>query len=218
VGVLDDERQASVAEPSQPEIEVCIPQITPASGFYRMAEGLAMNLAIRTEREPASLIPEVREVLRRAAPELAGSTFTTMNQVVADSYGDQQVAALLLQIFAGSALLLCVAGIYGLLAYLVTQRTQELGVRLALGAQREQVIWLVMRQAAWILSAGSALGLAVSFISTRMLASFLYGVQAHDTLTLTAASLLLLGAGLAAAYVPARRAASVDPMQALRVE
>jgi predicted permease len=218
VGVLDDERQASVAEQSQPEIEVCIPQITPDSGFYRVAEGLAMNLAVRTEQSPSSFVPELREVLRSTSPELAGSTFTTMDRIVDDSFGDQRMAACLLQIFGGSALLLCVAGLYGLLAYLVTQRTQELGVRLALGAQQGQVIWLVMQQAGWILLTGSAIGLMVSFFSTRMLAGFLYGVQAHDTLTLSAAILLLLGTGLAAAYVPARRAASVDPMQALRTE
>ena len=218
VGVLDDERQASVAEQSQPEIEVCIPQITPDSGFYRVAEGLAMNLAVRTERSPVSFVPELREVLSNTSPELAGSTFTTMDQVVVESYGDQRTAARLLQIFGGGALLLCVAGLYSLLAYLVTQRTQELGVRLALGAQREQVIWLVMRQAWWILLTGSVIGLTVSFLSSRMLASFLYGVETYDALTLCAASLLLLGIGLAAAYVPARRAARLDPMQALRAE
>ena len=141
-----------------------------------------------------------------------------MDQVVEDSFGEQRMAARLLQIFAGAALLLCVAGLYGLLAYLVTQRTQELGVRIALGARRGQVIWLVIRQAGWILLAGSAIGLAVSFSLKRLLASFLYGVQAHDALTLSAASLLLLGTGLSAAYIPARRAASVDPMQALRAE
>ena len=218
VGVLDDERQESVAEQSQPEIEVCISQITPDSGFYRVAEGLAMNLAVRTEQSPSSFVPELREVLRSNSPELAGSTFTTMDQVVDDSYGDQRTAARLLQFFGGSALLLCVAGLYGLLTYVVTQRTQELGVRLALGAQRGQMIWLVMQQAGWILLTGSAIGVVVSFFSTRMLAGFLYGVQAHDTLTLSAAILLLLGTGLAAAYLPARRAASVDPMQALRTE
>jgi predicted permease len=218
VGVIDDERQSSVAEQSQPEIEVCIPQITPDSSFYRVTEGLAMNLALRTERDPNFFIPELREVLSSASPELAGSTFTTMDQVVNDSYGDQRIAARLLQIFAGSALLLCAAGLYGLLAYLVTQRTQEVGVRLALGAQRQQVLWLVMRQAGQILLVGSAIGLAVSLFSSRMLANFLYGVKAHDAVTLSAASLVLVGTGLAAAYIPARRAANVDPMQALRTE
>jgi len=218
VGVIDDVRQGSVVQESQPEIEVCIPQITPSSGFYRVAEGLAMNLAVRTERSPSSFIPDLREILRSASPELAGSTFTTMDQVVEDSYAGQRTAARLLQIFAGSALLLCVAGLYGLLSYFVTQRTQELGVRFALGAQREDVIWLVMREAGSILLAGLAVGLVLSVFSSRMLSSFLYGVKAHDSSTFGAASLLLLGTGLVAAYFPARRAAAMDPMEALRTE
>jgi ABC-type antimicrobial peptide transport system permease subunit len=99
-----------------------------------------MNLAVRTERSPASVIPELRRVFREVSPELAGSTFTTMDQVLDDSYGDRRIAARLLQFFGGSALLLCVVGLYVLLAYLVTHRTQELGVRLALGAQKNQLI------------------------------------------------------------------------------
>jgi ABC-type antimicrobial peptide transport system permease subunit len=141
-----------------------------------------------------------------------------MEQVVEDSYGDQRTAARLLQIFGGSALLLCVAGLYGLLSYLVTQRTQELGVRFALGAQRDQVIWLVMREAGSVLAAGSTIGLAFSFVSSRMLASFLYEVNPHDASTFGAASLLLMAAGLVAAYIPARRAAAMDLMEALRTE
>jgi ABC-type antimicrobial peptide transport system permease subunit len=216
--VLDDERQASVIEQSQPEVEVCIPQITPSSGFYRVAEGLAMNLAVRTERNPASFIPELRAVLKSASPELGGSTFTTMDQVVDDSYGDQRIAAQLLQIFACSALLLCVAGLYSLLTYLVTQRTRELGIRFALGAQRPEIIWLVMRQAGWILIAGSAAGLVLSFLASRMLANVIFGVKATDALTFTAATVLLLAIGLGAAYIPARHASAVDPMHALRIE
>ena len=218
VGVIDDVRQVSTSEPSQPEIEVCIPQITPKSGFYRVSEGLAMNLAVRTERSPESLIPELREVLRNTSPELAGSSFTTMDQVVDDSYGDQRVAARLLQIFAGCALLLCITGLYGLLAYLVSQRTQELGVRLALGAPRKQLVWLVMRQAGSMLFVGVAVGLPISLFSSQMLRSFLYEVPAYDALTMLAASVVLLGAGLVAAYLPARKAAHLDPMRALRTE
>jgi hypothetical protein len=218
VGVLDDERQESVLEQSRPEIEVCIPQITPDSMFYRTAEGLAMNLAVRTERSPTSIIPELRKIFYDASPELAGSTFTTMDQVVDDSYGDRRIASQLLQFFAGSALLLCVVGLYGLLAYLVTQRTHELGVRLALGAQKRQLIWLVMRQAALILLLGSAIGLGVSFLATRIMSNMLYGVKVFDAFSLIGASLLLILTGLAASYVPARRAANVNPILALRAE
>jgi predicted permease len=216
VGVLDDERQVSLAEPSQPEIEVCLPQITPGSGFYRSAEGRAMDLAVRTEMDPSSMIPELREVMQRASPELSASNFTTMEQVVEDSYGNQQLAARLLEIFAGCALLLCVSGIYGLLAYFVTQRTRELGLRIALGAQRGDVIGLILWQAGWMLLAGSGVGLILAFLSTTLLRTFLYSVKPHDPWTMGAVTLLLLGGGLTSAYIPARRAATVDPMQALR--
>jgi predicted permease len=218
VGVIDDERQSSIAEASQPEIEVCIPQITPSTGFYRVAEGMTMELALRTERDPRSFIPELREVLRHASPELASSTLTTMDQVVADSYGDQRTAARLLQIFAGSALVLCIAGLYGLLAYLVAQRTHEIGIRMALGAQRRQVISLVMREAVWTLLAASLIGLFLSYFSAQLVTSFLYGVKADDAATIAAAIVVLIAAGSLATYIPARRAAKVDPIVALRYE
>ena len=218
IGVLDDEHQVSVAEQSQPEIEVCLPQIAPDSGFYKFAENMAMDLAVRTERDPASIVPELRAIMRAASPELMSSSFTTMDQVVEDSYGSQQLAARLLEIFGGAALLLCVSGIYGLLAYLVTQRTRELGVRIALGAQRRQVIWLVMRQAVWMLLTGAAAGLMLAYLSSLVLRTFLYGVRPHDPWTMGTVTLLLLSSGLAAAYFPARRAARVDPIRALRTE
>jgi ABC-type antimicrobial peptide transport system permease subunit len=183
-----------------------------------VAEGLAMNLAIRTSRRPSEIIPELRSVFRNSNPELASSTFTTMDQVLADSYGDRRLASRLLQFFGASALFLCVGGLYGLLAYLVTQRTRELGVRIALGAQKRQMIWLVLRQATLILLLGAALGTAISLIGTRILANLLYGVNAHDSWTILAATLLLVITGLSAAYLPARRAANVNPMEALRSE
>jgi putative ABC transport system permease protein len=218
VGVLDDERQVSIAEQSQPEIEVCIPQITPDSGFYKSAEGLAMDLAVRTERSPSSVVPGLRRLMQDASPELATSNFTTMDQVVEDSYGSQQLAARLLEMFGGCALLLCVTGIYGLLAYLVTQRTRELGLRIALGAQSSDVMWLVLRQATWMLLVGSGIGLVLAYLSSVLLKTFLYGVKPNDPWTMGVVTLLLMGGGLAAACLPARRAAGVDPMQALRTE
>ncbi|HEY2002380.1 MAG TPA: ABC transporter permease [Acidobacteriaceae bacterium] len=217
VGVLDDERQVTVAEPSQPEIEECLPQITPDSMFYQPA-GMAMDLAVRTERDPAAMTPELRRLMREASPELANSTFTTMNQVVEDSYGSQQLAARLLEIFGGTALVLCIAGIYGLLAYLVTQRTRELGIRIALGAQRSRVMGMVLRKASGMLLCGLAAGLLLAYATSRLLRTLLYGVQPHDPWTMAAVTLVLLAGGLAASYLPARRAASVDPMEALRSE
>lgn len=218
VGVFDDERQVSVAKQSRPEIEVCIPQITPDTGFYKGAEGVAMDMAVRTGEGPSVILPELREAMRKASPDLADSKFTTMDEIVEDSFGSQRLAAELLEIFAASALLLCVAGIYGLLAYLVAQRTREMGLRIALGAQRWDVMGLVLRQAAWMLAAGLGIGLGLAYVASRGLGSFLYEVKPNDPWTLAAVTLLLLASGLGAAYWPARRAASVDPMQALRTE
>jgi predicted permease len=218
IGVLDDERQVSIARQSQPEIEICIPQITPDTLAYQSVEGLNMDLAVRTDRSPSSIIPELRDLMRQASPELSDSTFTTMDQVVEDSYGSQQLAARLLIVFGGSALLVCVTGIYGLLAYLVAHRTKELGLRIALGAQRGGVMWLVLSQASWMLVIGSTLGLILAYMTSLLLRTFLYEITAHDPWTMAAVTALLVAGGLAAAYIPARRAAMVDPMEALRTE
>jgi putative ABC transport system permease protein len=218
IGVLDDERQVSIAKESQPEIEICIPQITPDTLAYQSVEGLNMDLAVRTDRSPSSIIPELRELMRQASPELSDSTFTTMDQVVEDSYGSQQLAARLLIVFGGSALLVCITGIYGLLAYLVAHRTKELGLRIALGAQRGDVMWLVLRQASWMLVAGSTLGLILAYMTSLLLRTFLYNITAHDPWTMAAVTALLVGGGLAASYMPARRAAMVNPIDALRTE
>lgn len=218
VGILDDVRQVSIVEDSQPEVQVCIPQITPKSGFYGIAEGRAMDLAVRTDRSPSSIVPELRRILREASPDLTGTTFTTMEQVVEDSYGSQKMAAQLLLIFAGSALLLCAAGLYGLMAYLVAQRRRELALRIALGASRNSVIWLVVKQAAWMLTVGATAGLLLSYYATHTLAGFLYGITPHDRWTVGGMTLLLLTSGLLATVGPAKRAARVNPVETLRAE
>jgi predicted permease len=218
IGILDDIRQQSIQHSSQPEIEASITQITPQSGVYQPLATVAMDIAIRTNRDPKAIIREIREVLRQADPALAGSNFTTMEQVVEDSYGNQRLAAHLLEIFGGSALLLCIAGLYGLLAYIVSQRTRELGVRLALGAQRGDLMWLVLRQACAMLVTGVAMGTALALASGRIVRSYLYGVSARDGWTLASVALVLFLCGLLAAWLPARRAAMVDPMEALRAE
>jgi predicted permease len=218
VGVIDDQHQQGVADPAVPEVEIAIPQITPQSEFYNATEGIAMDLAVRTSRPAAEMIPALRKILRQASPELQNATITTMDQIVEDSYGSQRLAAHLLEIFGGSALLLCVAGLYGLLAYIVTQRTRELGVRIALGASRGDLLWLVMRQAGAMLLLGVVLGSGLALASGRLVGGFLYGVSAHDGATLVGAAMLLLISGLTAAYLPARRAAGADPMEALRAE
>jgi predicted permease len=218
IGILDDERQKTVADPATPEVEIPIPQIMPASGFYRPIEGIAMDLAVRTDRPTTEMIPELRHILRQASPELQSATITTMDQIVEDSYGSQRLASHLLEIFGGSALLLSVAGLYGLLAYVETQRTREMGVRIALGARRGNLLWLVMRQAGLMLLPGVAVGTGLALATGRLVRGFLYGVNAHDGWTLAAAVVFLFASGMAAAYLPARRAARVNPMEALRTE
>ena len=195
-----------------------LPQVTPESMFYNAAEGRAMDLALRTDRSPATMIPELRDVLRASSSDLASSTFKTMDQIVNDSFGNQNLVAELLEIFGGSALLLCLTGIYGLLAYLVAQRRREMGLRIALGAQQWNVMSLILRQAAWMLLAGLALGLAIAYLATGALRTLLYGVKANDPWSMCAAALVMLLGGLVAALVPARKAARVDPMEALRAE
>ena len=217
VGVLDNERQKAIAEPSQPEVEVCLCQIAPDVSMYRIST-MAMDLAVRTQRPAAQFIPELRGVLRQASPELANAQISTMDDIVEDSFGSQSLAAHLLEIFGFSALLLCVAGLYGLLAYIVTQRTREMGIRIALGAPRGNLLWLVLRQAGVMLVFGVAAGSALAWASSRLLRGFLFGVRAHDGWTLATSGILLFASGMLAAYLPARRASRVDPMEALRAE
>jgi len=218
VGILDDVHQVAIGSPSTPEVEVSLAQIGPASTFYNVLDGIAMDLAVRTQLPEEVIVPELRDVLRQASPELAGAKITTMNEVVEDSYGSQTLAAHLLEIFGGSALLLCVTGLYGLLAYVVTQRTREIGVRIALGATRNNVLWLVLRQAGMMLLVGVVVGSGLALASGRLARGFLYGVRPHDGWTLAGAAALLFLCGMLASYVPARRAAAVDPMEALRSE
>jgi predicted permease len=217
VGVLEDARQSSITQP-EPEVVVCLSQMAPDSVSYLAFEGKAMDLALRTGRSLASITPELRTVLRQASPELANATFTSMDQVVADSYGSQRLAAHLLELFGGTALLLCVTGLYGLLAYVVAQRTREIGLRIALGAQRRQALWLVFRQAGGLVLSGVGIGMVLAAATGRFVRVFLYGVAEHDVWTLVIVALVLIMSGSLAAFFPARRAANVNPMEALRAE
>jgi len=218
VGVMDDFHQAAINESPVPEIDFCAPQLKETDGFYQPTMQVHVELAVRTVEDPAKFIPDLRSVMTEVSPDLKGSVFTTMDQVVEDSMGSQLLAAHLLELFAGSALLVALAGLYGLLSYLVAQRRQELGVRMALGAQRGSIIQLVLRQAGFMLLGGAAIGSVLAYLSSRMLAGFLFGVKPSDLWTMMVVSLVLLISGFIAAYLPARRAAHVDPLEALRGE
>jgi ABC-type antimicrobial peptide transport system permease subunit len=160
----------------------------------------------------------IRTSVQKLQPNIALDNVMPMKQVVEDSMGDQTLAARLLGMFGFSALLIAMAGIYGLLSYSVSQRRREFGVRLALGAPQSGVLWLVLRHALLLLGIGVAAGIAIAVAASGVMRAFIYGFHGYDIFTVFAVAALLAVCGLAASYIPARRAASVDPMEALRSE
>ncbi|MGB9418970.1 MAG: FtsX-like permease family protein, partial [Acidobacteriaceae bacterium] len=216
VGVIADTHDDTVAGDPFPAIYLSTTQLGPKHIFNSLAATFA-QIAVRT-RTPLDLTSAIHHALREVAPEIPLSDVQTMQQIVADSLGSQTLAARLISLFAAATLLIAVVGLYGLIAYSVRQRTREIGIRMALGAQRSQVVTLFLRRALTLVGAGLVLGLIASLFAARLLRSYLYGVHAHDPLTLFGVSIvLLLCAGLAA-WLPSHRAATIEPSEALRAE
>jgi putative ABC transport system permease protein len=173
---------------------------------------------IRTRVAPLSLSAEAQRALRLASGGLPVGHVQTMKQVVAQSTQQDAFNLILLVSFAALALLLAAVGIYGVLAYSVQQRTQEIGIRMALGAQRREILGLVLGHGARLTLMGVAIGIAAAFGLTRFLSSQIYGIKATDPVTFIGVAILLTLVALLACYIPARRAMRVDPMVALRHE
>jgi ABC-type antimicrobial peptide transport system permease subunit len=174
-------------------------------------------LAVRTESGPLRFTNEVREQVRALDKDQAISDIRTMEDLVEEQVGQRRLLVILLGSFAGVALLLALIGIYGVIAYSVAQRTRELGIRRALGAQQSDILRLVVLQGFRLALEGVAVGVAGAYFLTRLMTTLLFHVSATDPATFVSVAFLFLLVALAASYVPARRATRIDPMAALRV-
>jgi ABC-type antimicrobial peptide transport system permease subunit len=218
VGVADDVRQHAAGEAPEPELDLNLMQIRQTDDLYPILLSFLMNVVVKTHLTPDVAEKAIRTSVQELQPNIALDNVMPMKQVVEDSMGDQTLAARLLGMFGFSALLIAMAGIYGLLSYSVSQRRREFGVRLALGAPQSGVLWLVLRHALLLLGIGVAAGIAIAVAASGVMRAFIYGFHGYDIFTVFAVAALLAVCGLAASYIPARRAASVDPMEALRSE
>jgi putative ABC transport system permease protein len=210
VGVVADIRQRGLDRQVQPMIYVPFQQ--ERGGFVRFVSFVARTAT------PAGVVEGIRAEIRRAAPDLPIQSTVTMDEAVAASVAQPRFRMLLLVLFAMTATLIATCGIYGLMAYAVTQRRREIGVRMALGAERRDVLRLVLTRALRIVVAGLIVGLAGAAGVTRVLQRFLFGVTPTDPIAFTIVTLLLMAVGLMAAWLPARRATRIDPCAALRAE
>jgi putative ABC transport system permease protein len=177
----------------------------------------ALTIVVRTASDPAGLGDALGRAIRSQNPNVA-VRLDTMEGRLSSAVAAPRFRAVLLGIFAAVALGLAIAGVYGVMAYVVSQRVSEIGVRIALGASNRDVLWLVFAQGARLTVAGLALGMVISFAVTRLLSTLLFDVTARDPLVYVVVGAALVAAALGACYAPARRAMRVDPMMALRAE
>jgi putative ABC transport system permease protein len=208
VGVAGDVRHHGLDRPSEPEIYVP----------YAQAPVEAMTLLLRTAGDPSSLVEAARQVVWSLDPQLPLDGTAPVSDVVSRSVVDHRLRALALNGFAALALVLAAIGIYGVVSFSVAQRTRDIGVRMALGAPRSQVLGHFLGEGLLFSSLGVTLGLASAWLLRRTLSSFLIGVEPSDPATLAGVSALLMLVTVAVSWLPARRAAAVDPVRTLRGE
>jgi putative ABC transport system permease protein len=204
-GVVADIHHSGLEVGAKPEYYIPHPQLA-----YR-----GMILAVRSSLDPSALLRSIRNEVRALDPEIPLANVRTLEEVTADSIAPRRLSVLLLGVFAGVALVLAAVGIYGVMSFLVVQRTHEIGVRMALGAQRADVLRLVIGRAAKLVLIGTGLGLLLAVFSSQALRALLYNVGAFDLMTFISVTLALGVVSLLASYIPAVRATRADPMIAL---
>jgi putative ABC transport system permease protein len=210
VGVVGDVRQASLGILPRPEIVV--------SPMQSRLRGSSTTIVAQTEGDPKALAESLRAAVHSANPLVPVARIATVDDVISNSIDQPRLYATLLGAFALLALVLACVGLYGLIAYSVSQRRHEFGVRVALGAAQSAIVRLVVGEGLHLAAAGVGIGLVVAVAATRLLVGLVVGVEPQDPVTFAAVTLVLVGATLLATYIPARRAAAVDPIAALRDE
>jgi predicted permease len=217
IGVVGDVRDIGLNSSPEPTMYVPIPQIS--DGLIAiLSHRWSVTWAVRTKVAPYSLSANIQRELRAASGGLPLAHIRTMEQVAKESTARNEFNMTLLSIFAGIALLLAAIGIYGVMAYSVQQRTQEIGIRMALGAQPGDVLRMVLRHGLLLCLVGIAVGISGAFAVIHLMKSLIFGVSPTDPVTFVSVSILLAGVAFFACWIPARRASRVDPMVALRHE
>lgn len=217
VGIIGDHVDDSVGRPPKPLLLVPYEQVPSTSLFYQLLIKTVVFFAVKTHGNIA-VAPAMRDVFRQTAPDFALDNFQTMQQAVDASNFSQRLGLYLTGAFAGMAVLMVIAGLYGVLAQLVSYRRREIGVRLALGSTRQKILGMFFKQGLILVVAGLLFGAVFALWASRLVKSFLYGVKPLDAWTYAGVGVLLIVVGCLAAVIPARRAAAVEPIEALRDE
>jgi putative ABC transport system permease protein len=217
VGVVADAKQFDLQSAAPSTVFVPVLQLANAEGKFQSGQR-ALKFVVRTAGAPLQLSAAVRQVMLEIEPHLPLTRLRSMEQILARSMAQERFNMLLVGVFAALGLLLAAIGIYGVMAYAVAQRTPEIGLRMALGAQGRDVLSLVFKHGLALTLAGLGLGLAGAVALTRLMKSYLFGVSATDPVTFASVTFLLIIVALLACFLPARRATKVDPMVALRCE
>ena len=218
IGFLRDEKHYGLDQEMKPGVFLPYSEAVFISDKNDARAFREMSIVLRSSIDPGTLVEPSREVLRQLNPEVPMYAIQTMTELLDRSLWVRRAYSWLFGIFAAIAILLAAAGVYGTISYAVSQRTQEIGIRMALGARPEQVLKEVLRGGMALVSAGLVAGLAGALVTNSFLKSLLFGVNPRDTIIYVCVAAGLAGVALLANFVPARRAAKVDPMRALRFE